>query len=308
MDDVLSGVPSADAARMRQLHCISSATSVTALHGGITNRNYRVCTPEGDKVVRLSDQESALLAIDRKNEYFNSLAAAQAGVGARVDQYIPGAGVLVVDWIEGSTLSPTEVADPATLSRIADACQRLHRGPRFATEFNMFHVQAGYRRLIAERGFRLPEHYDDFADHMHRIQLAMAIHPEPLAPCNNDLLAANILDDGKALWLIDYEYSGNNEPSFELGNIWSESDLEDGLLEHLTGEYWGLVSASTVARARLWAVMSKYGWTLWGAIQDAISPIEFDYWAWGLEKFQRAVDEFRAPEFDQWLEQVAFKG
>ena len=287
---------------------MATAISVQVLPGGITNRNYRVRTPSGDKVVRLSDQESAMLAIDRHNEYLNSLAAAQAGVGAPVDQYVQGEGVLVVGWIDGSTLSPADVADPVTLERIAHACQRLHAGPRFATDFNMFEVQSGYRQLIAERGFRLPEHYDQFAEHARRIHLAMSISPEAWVPCNNDLLAANIIDDGKALWLIDYEYSGNNEASFELGNIWSESNLAEDLLAHLTAAYWGFTADSKIARARLWALMSKYGWTLWAAIQDAISPIDFDYWAWGLEKFDRAAAEFRAPEFELWLEQVVSKG
>ena len=41
-------------------------------------------------------------------------------------------------------------------------------------------------------------------------------------PCNNDLLAANFIDDGERIWLIDYEYSGNNDACFELGNIWGE--------------------------------------------------------------------------------------
>ena len=96
----------------------------------------------------------------------------------------------------------------------------------------------------------------------------------------NDLLAGNFIDDGARVWLIDYEYSGNNEASFELGNIWSESTLPDDLLELLTMSYWGEYSAAKIARARLWALMSKYGWTLWASIQQSVSPIEFDYWSW----------------------------
>ena len=45
----------------------------------------------------------------------------------------------------------------------------------------------------------------------------------PTVPCNNDLLAANFIDDGDRIWIIDFEYAGNNDPCFELGNIWSES-------------------------------------------------------------------------------------
>jgi thiamine kinase-like enzyme len=124
-------------------------------------------------------------------------------------------------------------------------------------------------------------------------------------PCNNDLLAANIIDDGTRLWLIDYEYSGNNEASFELANIWSESTLPDDALDLLVSSYWRAEDPAKVARARLWALMSKYGWTLWASIQASASPIDFDYWSWGMEKYDRAVTEFDSPQFDRWLDAVA---
>lgn len=305
MEDPLAGLPSKDADRLRLADCVREATSVRPLDGGITNRNYRVSTPRGDFVVRLSDPDTSLLSIDRDNEYLNSLAAAQSGAGAPVEQYLPGEGVLVVGWVTGRTFTAADVADPANLPRIAEACRLLHEGPAFASDFDMFEIQSRYRAIVAERGYRLPDRYDEFDDHVQRIRRALAVVPEETVPCNNDLLAANIIDDGHRLWLIDYEYSGNNEASFELGNIWSESTLPVGLLDVLVGAYWGRESAAKVARARLWALMSKYGWTLWASISQEISPIDFDYWSWGMEKYERAVAEFASPEFAGWLEDAA---
>ena len=137
------------------------------------------------------------------------------------------------------------------------------------------------------------------------VAMRVVVLPEPTVPCNNDLLAANIIDDGSRLWLIDYEYSGNYEASFELGNIWSESTLDDDLLEPLITSYWGAQSSAKVARARLWALISKYGWTLWAAIQQEMSPLDFDYWSWGMEKYERAVEEFDGPDFAVWLDDAA---
>ncbi len=117
-------------------------------------------------------------------------------------------------------------------------------------------------------------------------------------PCNNDLLAANFIDDGDRLWLIDYEYSGNGDPCFELGNVWSESNLSLDQLEELVTHYHGGSRPDQVARARLLGVMSKYGWTLWASIQDGISDLDFDFWGWGIEKYDRAVEEFDGPDFD----------
>lgn len=284
---------------------VESATAVVPLAGGITNRNYRVRSAQGDCVVRLSDPESSDLAIDRGNEYVNSVAAAAAGAAPNVVQYLPGEGVLVVEWIDGRTFNEDDVGLEDNVPRIAQACRLLHSGPAFANRFDMFDIQAGYRGLVRDRGFRLPARYDSFAEHAQRIQRALAVEPEPLVPCNNDLLAANIIDDGDRLWLIDYEYSGNNEASFELGNIWSESTLPEEALTDLVTSYWQRDDQAKVARARLWALMSKYGWMLWASIQTSISPIAFDYWAWGMEKYDRAVAEFDSPQFAEWLDAAA---
>ena len=104
--------------------------------------------------------------------------------------------------------------------------------------------------------------------------------------------------------LIDYEYSGNNEPSFELGNVWSESNLSLDQLEELVARYYGRPLRNKVARARLWGLMSKYGWTLWGSIQDGISDLDFDFWGWAMEKYDRAVAEFEGGAFEQLLADV----
>jgi len=120
-------------------------------------------------------------------------------------------------------------------------------------------------------------------------------------PCNNDLLAANFIDDGDRLWVIDYEYGGNNDPSFELGNIWQESDLTLDELEHLVDAYVGRHLRHQVARARLLGTMARYGWTLWASIQAEVSPIDFDFWSWGLEKYVRAVEELDGPDLENQL-------
>ena len=109
----------------------------------------------------------------------------------------------------------------------------------------------------------------------------MRARPEPTVPCNNDLLAENFIDVGGAFRLIDYEYSGNNDACFELGNVWSESNLSLAQLEQLVAEYYGRPLRNKVARCRVWGLMSKYGWTLWASIQDGVSTVDFDFIAAG---------------------------
>ena len=277
---------------------------VEELTGGLTNRNFKVTAGDEAYVVRISGPGSGALAIDRDHEYRNSVVAAECGVGAPVVEYLPEHSSLVIGFIEGHTFTDAEFARPGVVERVAEACRRLHSGARFVNDFDMFEIQAGYLRLVRDRGFRLPADYLEFVGDVERIRAAMAVRAEPTVACNNDLLAGNFIDDGTRIRLIDYEYAGNNDACFELGNIWSECHLDDAQLEQLVAAYYGRHLVNRVARARLQGLMSQYGWTLWASIQEATSDIEFDFWTWGLEKYERAVATFRGRGLDRLIEDV----
>ena len=249
---------------------------VEPLPGGLTNQNYKVTTPDGSFVVRHSTPSSAdELAVDRLAEYENSVRAAATGVGAPVVDFLPDEGILVLGYLGGASLTDEELQQPGVLPRVALACRRLHAGEPFVNRFDMFERQADYLSRVRRRGFRLPKGYLDHADAVVRASAtAMGIRPEAPRPCNNDLLAANFIDDGQTIFIIDYEYSGNNDPYFELGNIWSECHLTLDQLEELVEAYDGAPPGVMWHEPRLWGLMSQYGWTLWASIQDAISTID----------------------------------
>ena len=119
--------------------------------------------------------------------------------------------------------------------------------------------------------------------------------------------SANFIDDGEKIWLIDYEYSGNNDACFELGNIYSESSLSEDELIELVQAYYGNHRPEKVARAWLFALLARYGWTLWASIQDSISEIEFDFWEWGMQKFEVAQADFSSAKYHQALQNVVTK-
>ncbi len=245
----------------------SRPREVTELAGGLTNRNFKVTTPEGAFVVRCSVEVPGGLAIDRGHEYRNSIIAAASGVGAPVFDYLPGDSTLVIGYLEGRTLTDADFSRPGVIDRVAASCRRLHQGARFVNDFDMFDIQRGYLATVLEKGYRLPDGYLDFEPDVARIHGALAVRREPTVACNNDLLAGNFIDDGHQIWLIDYEYAGNNDACFELGNIGSECHLSEDQLEHLVSSYYGTRLVNKIARARLQGLMSQYGWTLWASIQ-----------------------------------------
>lgn len=296
IEDVIAGVPAWAGRDVR-------AVEIT---GGLTNRNYRVEVDDERFCVRIPGADSSLLAIDRQVEYRNSLAAAASGAGAAVVATVGDLPVMVLEWIEGVPQSDETLrAHPHAVAYIADACRRLHAGPAFVNAFDMFRIQEGYRRIVGERGFAIPDDYDDFEPVVRRIEAAMRVQDVPLAPCNNDLLAANYIDTGSGFRIIDYEYSGMNDPCFELGNTVAESKLGDDRLEAIVERYFGAALRNRVARAQLWAAMANYGWTLWACIQHAVSDIDFDFWEWGVgDKYARAKAAFTGPDLGRWLEEV----
>lgn len=289
-----------------QVPRLRTRETVSELSGGLTNRNLLVGEGEKKYVARISSNSSALLSIDRESEYQNSKIAAGAGIAAPVLDYLPGQGLLVIGFLEGRSYSAIDVA--ANLSRIAQSCRILHSAPAFVRDFNMFDIQKSYLSIVQERGFRLPSDYLDFADQMGQMQKALRILDEGTVPCNNDLLPGNFIDDGEKIWIIDYEYSGNNDACFELGNIWAEAFLELDQLEELVAAYYGSERPEKFARAWLQALLAKYGWTLWASIQSSISELDFDFWSWGMEKYQLAQAEFSSELFTKMLRQVSKTG
>jgi thiamine kinase-like enzyme len=277
---------------------------VSELSGGLTNRNYRVATPDGTFVARISDNSSELLAIDRDCEYRNAVAAAAAGAGPPVVEYRPEDSLLVIGYIEGRTLGPADVAAAGNIPRIAQACRRLHSGERFGNDFDMFAIQRRYHSVAKSRGFRIPAGYDDLLPQFRAAEQALAAKAAEAVPCHNDLLAANLIDDGDRIWLIDYELSGNNDACFELGNIGAEANLAPDALTELVTAYYGQPRRSKIARARLLGEVGRYGWTLWGAIQNAVSPIDFDFWSWAMERFEGAAACFTARSFTSLVEEI----
>ncbi|MGZ5421713.1 MAG: phosphotransferase [Aeromicrobium sp.] len=277
---------------------------VAELSGGLTNLNLKVTTPRGVFVARCSRSDTTLLGIDRAAEHANTIAAERAGVGAPFVEFRPELGVLVIGYIEGYTYDNDDMRKPGALARVAEACRTLHSGPRFVGDFDMFSRQRTYLSTVTDRGFGLPENYGEFDEQFRRIENALAVKAGPTVPCNNDLLAANFVDDGQKLWLIDYEYSGNNDPYFELGNTWTECQLDLDHLDELVTAYVGHHAPDKIARTRLQAIVSQYGWSLWGFIQAATNDFDFDFYGWGLERFEGAVEEFRSPGFRRLLEAV----
>jgi thiamine kinase-like enzyme len=272
---------------------------ISPLSGGLTNENYLVSAAGMRYVVRVPGQSTELLAIDRANEVHNTRAAATTGIGPKVLEVIPDLDVMVLEFIDGPTMSATTLQSAQMAKRMAASFRRLHGAPRFLQDFNMFRLIENYLEIVEAHDVAIPPDYRQRLPTIAEIEHAVAAGSLPTVPCHNDLLCENFIDDGAALRIVDYELSGNNDPCFDLGNTAQEAEFDDDLRAALCEAYLGRSDAQQLARMNLFALMSDVGWTLWGAIQAKISAIDFDFKGYYTTRWERAeqmLDSERFPE------------
>jgi thiamine kinase-like enzyme len=277
---------------------------VSQLSGGLTNENYLVQAAEKRYVMRIPGESTELLSIDRANEVYNTKAAATTGIGPQVLEHITGLDVLVLEFIEGQTMSAPKLQSNKMAERMAESFHRLHDSPRFLKDFNMFRLIEDYLRIVDEHQVTIPAGYRDRLPDVARIERAVGIGALPVAPCHNDLLCENFIDDGAALRIVDYELSGNNDPCFDLGNTAQEAEFNQDLRAGLCEAYFGRDDPRQLARMNLFALMSDVGWTLWGAIQAKISAVDFDFQGYYKTRWERALEVLESDRLQGWLKQA----
>jgi thiamine kinase-like enzyme len=280
---------------------------LTALSGGITNRNFLVTIPGADDryVIRLAGNDTHLLGISREVEHAATVAAAGVGVGPEVTAFIRPEGYLVTHFIEGAPVSDAAVHQRATLARVAQSLRRIHDGPPIPGLFVPLRIVEAYRALAAARGVHIPPEYDIASLIGRRIEVACLANPVELRPCHNDLLNANFIDDGERIRIVDWEYAGMGDPFFDLGNFSINHELTPDEDAYLLAEYGENGRVDHLARLTLMRVVSDFREAMWGVLQQGISTLDVDFVAYAAEHFDRLRSNASTPAFAQALRDVA---
>ncbi|HYJ58242.1 MAG TPA: choline/ethanolamine kinase family protein [Methyloceanibacter sp.] len=290
--------PEAAAARVASLAIWRGRVDPEPLAGGITNQNFKVEDAGRRYVVRVGD-DILVHGVVRANELAASRAAHLAGLSPGVVH--AELGILVLDFIEGRTFTSEDVRNPANLDRLVDMMRRCHRDvPQYlrgpGAMFWVFHVVRDYAHTLREGDSR---HARLLADLLTRAaRLEAAVGPIDVVFGHNDLLAANFIDDGKRLWLVDWEYAGFNSPLFDLGGLASNSELPPEQAEQALSLYFGKpVDDQLRRRAAAMTAASLLRETMWSMISEIHSTVAFDYAAYtaeNLRRFEVAYAAYRA--------------
>ena len=288
--------PKGDAAsRVASLAIWRGRVDPQPLAGGITNQNFKVDDVGRRCVVRVGD-DILVHGVVRANELAASRAASLAGLSPGVVHAEPG--ILVLDFIEGRTFTPEDVRNPANLERLVDMVRRCHRDiPQYlrgpAAMFWVFHVVRDYAHTLRESGSRHAPLLPDLLARAARLEAVVG--PVDVVFGHNDLLAANFIDDGRRLWLVDWEYAGFNSPLFDLGGLASNSEFAGEQAEQALELYFGKpVDDDLRRRAAAMTAASLLRETMWSMVSEIHSTVDFDYGAYTAENLRRFETAYAA--------------
>ena len=282
--------------RVAALSCWKGPVEPVALDGGITNVNFTVVDGTEKFVVRIGD-DIPEHQVMRFNERAASVAAHKAGLSPEVVYTEPG--ILVIRFIEGRTLTPEDIARPEMLARILPVLKTCHhKVPEFLTGpaliFWVFHVLRDYAHTLragnSSHGSKLERLQNIAADLEERVGAIDVVYG------HNDLLAANFIDDGSRLWLIDWDYAGYNSPLFDLANLASNNGFSRDQEGWMLQQYFGpSPDADTWRRYGAMKCASLLRETMWSMVSELHSDLDFDFDAYtkeNLDRFERTYSTY----------------
>ncbi len=275
--------------------------------GGMTNRVYRL----GPHVLRIPG-EGTEAYINRTHEAVAARLAADCGVGARVIHADPASGVMVTALIEGAvTMTPDAFRSRSgAVARAAVALRRLHRsGAQFPAQFALFPMIDAYLALLAATDVALPEGYHAVVAEAASVRAALDALPVQSVACHCDPLCENFLDTSDGMMIVDWEYSGMNDPMWDLGDLSVEAQFDAGQDAALLHAYFdGPADPADHGRMVIYKAMCDLLWTLWGLIQLANANPADDFRAYADTRFARCRALMATPEFATHLAAIRAGG
>lgn len=281
-----------------------AASAKIARLGGLTNLVFKV---DDDLCLRIPGKGTEEY-INRANEAVAAREAARAGVSPEVIHFDAPSGIMVTRYIAGAvTMSPANFKSRSgSPARAGRAFRKLHdSSAKFNFRFELFAMIDDYLKILSTKDVDLPAGYHDVVREAETVRAALAAHPLPLVACHCDPLCENFLDTGERMWIVDWEYSGMNDPMWDLGDLSVEGGFDDAQdMELLHAYFSGPPNARDHGRMVIYKAMCNLLWTLWGLIQLANGNPADDFRAWADGRFASCKSLMASPDFAKRLSDI----
>lgn len=283
------------------------AVSYAPVGGGISNMNWRVEVDGAPTAYFFKvPGEGTEMFVNRHTAHDASLKAAQSGYGAPVFAFLEELGVEVFEFMEGwKASSNRDFMERDVRHNALRALKAFNEQPALIQTKTVFDMIDEHQQQVAALNARTPADHVWLCRQFERAREALQSSGIDLRPCMNDTLAGNfMLNDKRAIRLVDFEYASNNDPHYELalwfGEMFFTQDMELALIE----EYFGHVTTQAVARVALNKALADLKWSTWAMVQRAVSKIDFDFYKYGVWKHMRARSIMHDTRWELWLRQV----
>ncbi len=277
--------------KIKSLPIWKGIIDIKPLEGGITNLNYVVNDSEKKLVVRLGSDIPEHL-VYRANEILVSKAAYEIGVSPNLIYNEPG--VLVLDYIQSTTLEPLTVRN--NLERIIPVIKKIHNSipnklSGQSAIFWVFYVIKYYSNFLLNNKSSHSSKIQDLLTKSDNLEKLSS--PREIVFGHNDLLAANFLDDGSKIWVVDWEYGGFNDPLFDLGGLASNNDFDESLeLKALELYFNQKPNPDLLNKYNAMKTASLLRETMWSMVSEITSKLDFDYGEYTSENLKKFNDSY----------------
>ncbi len=292
-------------ARVPILKDIPAAEITAKRLGGLTNLVYCITYRNQKKILRIPGSGTEEF-INRQTEKHDAMAAADSGISAKILYFDDSDGLMFSEFIEGETLNETKFRDLGSVRRSARALLQIHQHPaRFKNRFDVFEKIDEYLMLLKKLNAELPEGYQRINSEAEKIRNVLESNPVNLVPCHCDPLAENFIDNGEQVFIIDWEYAGNNDPMWDLGDLSIEAGFGQEQDKVLLESYFdGPPPQNQVGRMVMYKMLSDLLWTLWGVVQHANNNPVDDFWSYSVNRFERCKALIAQPDFQDHLASI----
>ena len=178
----------------------------------------------------------------------------------------------------------------------------LHDAKPFYRNFNMFTYIYHYMNILKKEG--LPKLLFPISNRIDNLGQKLALYRRHLVPCHNDFVDGNIIDNQNQMFLVDFDYSGNNDPCFELGNLIVEMNYNQNQVNELVKMYYGKIQENIISRIYLQGIASDIGWSLWGYVQAKVSNLNYDFNQYAINRMERVMNKMDSVDYELWLKNI----
>lgn len=261
--------------------------------GGMSNKNFKVTKGVYEYVLRVPGIGAEGMVV-RSNEEQNSLQACKMGINPPIRYFNSETGIKLADFVKNAeTLNRATIQRPSNMKKIANIFRTLHHSHvRFGNEFNVFKEILNYEYLLEKAEGKMYEGYEPIRKKVFQLEDYLNQLGVSVKPCHNDLVAENFLkaEDG-TIYLIDWEYSGMNDPMWDIAALFLESNFTDESKDYFLSHYFdGNEPENARKKILVYQILMDYLWTVWTCIKESQGD---DFGTYGMDRYTRAIENLK---------------